>query len=75
MWVVLFLDLDNLEYYGYIPEIPEDRESRVEIYRFDIPREYWDCFEKDFINIFLIKVKDLNLLYLFYPIYFKNDFK
>ncbi len=50
MWFVLFLDLNNLEYYGYMPKIPKDREGRVEIYRFDIPREYWDCFEKDFIN-------------------------
>ena len=42
MWCVLFLDLNNLEYYGYMPKIPKDREGRVEIYRFDVTREHWD---------------------------------
>ena len=42
MWFVLFLDLNNLEYYGYMPKIPKDREGRVEIYRFDVTREHWD---------------------------------
>ena len=40
MWVILFLDLNNLEYYGYMPKIPKDREGRVEIYRFDVTREH-----------------------------------
>ena len=40
MWFVLFLDLNNLEYYGYMPKIPKDREGRVEIYRFDVTREH-----------------------------------
>ena len=50
MWFVLFLDLNNLEYYGYIPEIPKDREGRVEIYRFDVTREHWDLLLDDFID-------------------------
>ena len=49
MWFVLFLDLNNLEYYGYMPEIPKDRDGRVEIYRFDVAREDWDLLLDDFI--------------------------
>ena len=50
MWFVLFLDLNNLEYYGYMPKIPKDREGRVEIYRFDVTREHWDLLLDDFID-------------------------
>lgn len=50
MWFVLFLDLNNLKYYGCLPEIPKDREGRVEIYRFDIARKNWDLFQNDFID-------------------------
>ena len=50
MWFVLFLDLNNLEYYGYMPKIPKDREGRVEIYRFDVTREHWSLLLDDFID-------------------------
>ena len=45
----LFLDLSNLKYYGDIPEMPEDREGRVEIFKFD-DKIYAPLFDKDFID-------------------------
>lgn len=49
MWFELFLDLQNLKYYGYIPEMPEDRAGRVEIYKFD-SKTYRDLINKDFVD-------------------------
>lgn len=49
MWFELFLDLHNLKYYGDIPETPEDREGRVEIFEFD-DKIYAPLFDEDFID-------------------------
>ena len=42
MEFVLFLDLNNLDYYGYIPEIPKDPDGRVEIFPL---QNQWDDVE------------------------------
>ena len=34
MAIQLFLDLNNLEYYGYIPEVPDNSEGRIEEFHF-----------------------------------------
>lgn len=39
---VLFLDLNNIDYYGYIPEIPKDSTGRVEIFPL---QNQWDDVE------------------------------
>lgn len=45
----LFLDLHNLKYYGDIPEKPEDRQGRVELFEFD-DRVFSELIDKDFID-------------------------
>ncbi len=45
----LFLGLQNLKYYGNIPEKPDDRNGRVEIYKFD-DEVYAPLFDEDFID-------------------------
>lgn len=49
MQMTLFLDLDNLDYYGDIPEIPENEEGRVEIFEV-YDKIYDDLIDKDFID-------------------------
>ena len=51
MWFVLFKTLEGVPYYGDEPDVPEPLpDPRVELYDFDIPREYWDFVENDFIS-------------------------
>lgn len=45
----LFLDLEDLDYYGYIPEIPKNKEGRVELFEFD-DEVFAELFDEDFID-------------------------
>ena len=49
MAIRLFLDLNNLEYYGYIPEIPANPEGRIEEFKFVENDE--EFFEQDIDEI------------------------
>lgn len=51
MWFVLFKTLEGVPYYGDEPDVPEPLpDPRVEIYNFDIGKEYLGYFKQDFIN-------------------------
>lgn len=41
MTITLFLDLKNLDYYGDIPELPNNLEGRVETYHLSAEENEW----------------------------------
>jgi len=51
MEFVLFLDLNNLDYYGYIPEIPKEPAGRVEIFPLQNQWDDADLFLNDLPEI------------------------
>ena len=51
MEFVPFLDLDNLDYYGDIPEIPKNRDGRVEVFPLNNQWEDADLFLDDLDEI------------------------